>query len=64
MMQAGVISGLAAALGVEVCKHPVDNPHAENKTDVQVQPIGSVAFTSATTPTTPVLFASSGWTIR
>ena len=27
-IQAGVISGVVVVTGVEVCRHPVDNPHA------------------------------------
>jgi len=51
MMQAGVISGVVVVTGVEVCKHPVDNPHAENGTKGSAERIGYVIMAAGTTGT-------------
>lgn len=50
-IQAGVISGVVVVAGVEVCRHPVDNPHAETGTKGSAERIASVMMAAGTTGT-------------
>ena len=61
--QVGVVSGVVLVTGVEVLeKNPGDNPHTENETSAQDQPIGRAAspFAATTGPTAPFVNTVDG----